>query len=153
VNLLDGKASVVILGGVQVDYTYKKSLELLQKHLDNVGKRINSFSEIHPGDYICVIPPRNTIATNKYVPLSVYLVREVGNRFTDDGKLSYSSSEPDTPGIFISTSEHKPFGYVLEVGSKINKRILPDFALIEIQPAEIQDGLIYQINKAFIENT
>ena len=136
----------VLLGGVRVDANYKQSLVLLQQQLGRIGRRLSSFADIRRGDLILVIPPRNTTASNKFVPLPAYLVHDVGNKFNDDGSLGMTSSEPDTPGLFISTSESGPYGFIFEVGTEYKKKALTDFSLIEIQPEELQDGLVYKIN-------
>jgi len=138
--------SGVMLGGVRVDANYKQSLVLLQQQLGRIGRRLSSFADIRRGDLVLVIPPRCTNSSNKFVPLPAYLVQDAGNKFNDDGTLGRATSEPDTPGLFISTSENGPYGFILEVGPEFKKKILPDFSLIEIQPEELQDGLVYKIN-------
>ncbi len=136
----------VLLGGVRVDSNFRKSLVLLQQQLDRIGRRLTAFSDIRKGDLILVIPPRNTTPSNKFVPLPAYLIHQAGNKFNDDGSLAMTHSEPDTPGIFISTSESGPYGFMLEVGTEFKKKPITDFSLIEIQPEELNDGLVYKIN-------
>ena len=95
---------------------------------------------------ICVIPPRNSLDGVRYAPLSIYIVSQAGNKFNDDGNLEISSNEPDTAGIYISTSEEGPHGFILNVGQSLKKEPLKDFSLVEITLEEIQDGLIYSID-------
>lgn len=139
-------STVTLLGGMKVDSFQRTTLEPLQKKLDSVGIQIKEIREIKVGDYICVIPPRNSLDGVRYAPLSIYKVSQAGNKFNDDGNLEISSNEPDTAGIYISTSEEGPHGFILNVGQSLKKEPLKDFSLVEITTEEIQDGLIYKVD-------
>jgi len=132
-----------------VDSFFGTALGRLQAALERIGRRIGAPDEIGLGDCILVIPPRNVDGSNRFVPLPAYYVRQVGNSFDDNGNLCMNNDEPDSEGIFISTGETPPFGLVLDVGTSITKKAAADFALIEIQPAELQDGLVYKLNPDF----